>query len=78
MSGCGDESGCGKATLALALLNLLSALLALNPVLRVSDQVSEVIRAHSNRESASQTPELLFRLVGLPDERHPSRVSSSD
>jgi ABC-type glutathione transport system ATPase component len=95
------ESGCGKTTLALALLNLLPAphyrvrgsirlqnrellslsdrqlervrgaeislvfqdpMLALNPVLRVRDQVTEVIRAHGRRGDLAS----LFRLVGLP------------
>jgi len=94
------ESGCGKTTLALALLNLLPApryrvrgsvqlknhdvlsaparqlerirgaeislvfqdpLLALNPVLRVRDQVAEVMRAHGRQGSL----ESLFGLVGL-------------
>jgi ABC-type glutathione transport system ATPase component len=94
------ESGCGKTTLALALLNLLPArryrvrgsvrlrdfevlsaterqlerirgaeislifqdpLLALNPVLRVRDQVAEVMRAHGRQDSL----EALFGLVGL-------------
>jgi oligopeptide/dipeptide ABC transporter ATP-binding protein len=41
--------------------------LALNPVLRVRDQVAEVIRAHKSTKTASHTPEELFRLVGLPD-----------
>jgi ABC-type glutathione transport system ATPase component len=95
------ESGCGKTTLALALLNLLPAsryrvrgsvqlrdfevlsatekqlerirgagislvfqdpLLALNPVLRVRDQVAEVMRAHGRQRGL----EALFGLVGLP------------
>jgi ABC-type glutathione transport system ATPase component len=95
------ESGCGKTTLALALLNLLPAsryrvrgsvqlgdfevlsaserqlqrirgaqislvfqdpLLALNPVMRVRDQVAEVMRAHGCRDGL----ERLFGLVGLP------------
>ena len=95
------ESGCGKTTLALALLNLLPApryrvrgsvqlrnfqvlsatekqlqrirgaeislvfqdpLLALNPVLRVRDQVAEVMRAHGCHDGL----EALFGLVGLP------------
>ena len=95
------ESGCGKTTLALALLNLLPAsryrvrgsvqlgdfevlsaserqlqrirgaqislvfqdpLLALNPVMRVRDQVAEVMRAHGCHDGL----EPLFRLVGLP------------
>ena len=95
------ESGCGKTTLALALLNLLPAsryrvrgsvqlgdfevlsaserqlqrirgaqislvfqdpLLALNPVMRVRDQVAEVMRAHGCRHGL----ERLFGLVGLP------------
>ena len=94
------ESGCGKTTLALALLNLLPApryrvrgsvqlrdfevlsaserqlerirgaeislifqdpLLALNPVLRVRDQVREVMRAHGRQDGL----EALFGLVGL-------------
>ena len=98
------ESGCGKTTLALALLNLLPAsryrvrgsvqlggfevlsaterqlerirgaqislvfqdpLLALNPVMRVRDQVGEAIRAHGRRDGL----ESLFDLVGLPDTR---------
>jgi peptide/nickel transport system ATP-binding protein len=102
---CG-ESGCGKTTLALSLLNLLSPMryrvagsirlqgcelrslserelqrtrgaeiamvfqdpkLALNPVLRVRDQVAEVIRAHKGKKTADYTPDDLFRLVGLPD-----------
>jgi ABC-type glutathione transport system ATPase component len=95
------ECGCGKTTLALALLNLLPAsryrvrgsiqlrdfevlsasarqlerirgaeislvfqdpLLALNPVLRVRDQVAEVMRAHGRQGGL----ESLFGLVGLP------------
>jgi ABC-type dipeptide/oligopeptide/nickel transport system ATPase component len=95
------ESGCGKTTLALALLNLLPApryrvrgsvqlrdfevlsaterqlerirgaeislifqdpLLALNPVLRVRDQVAEVMRAHGRQDGLEE----LFSLVGLP------------
>lgn len=98
------ESGCGKTTLALALLNLLPAsryrvrgsvqlgdlevlsaterqldrirgaqislvfqdpLLALNPVLRVRDQVAEVMRAHGRQDGL----ESLFGLVGLPATR---------
>jgi ABC-type glutathione transport system ATPase component len=98
------ESGCGKTTLALALLNLLPAsryrvrgsvqlrgfevlsaserqlerirgaeislvfqdpLLALNPVLRVRDQVAEVMRAHGRQDGL----ERLFGLVGLPATR---------
>jgi ABC-type glutathione transport system ATPase component len=98
------ESGCGKTTLALALLNLLPApryrvrgsiqlrdfevlsaserqlerirgaeislvfqdpLLALNPVLRVRDQVAEVTRAHGRQDDL----EALFGLVGLPATR---------
>lgn len=94
------ESGCGKTTLALALLNLLppsryrthgsvrlrrrdllsmtegelervrgarismvfqDPMLALNPVLRVRDQVAEVMRAHR----AVEDLHALFRLVGL-------------
>jgi len=94
------ESGCGKTTLALALLNLLprsryrtrgsvrirhsellsmtegqlervrgaqismvfqDPMLALNPVLRVRDQVAEVIRAHRADEDLNA----LFRRVGL-------------
>jgi ABC-type glutathione transport system ATPase component len=94
------DSGCGKTTLALALLNLLPAsryrvrgsvqlrgfellsaterqlerirgaeislvfqdpLLALNPVLRVRDQVAEALRAHGRQDDI----ESLFRLVGL-------------
>src|ERR1017187_611637 len=98
------ESGCGKTTLALALLNLLPApryrvrgsvqlrdfellsasqrqlerirgaqislvfqdpLLALNPVLRVRDQVAELMRAHGRQDGL----EALFGLVGLPATR---------
>jgi ABC-type glutathione transport system ATPase component len=95
------ESGCGKTTLALALLGLLPAgpyavggsatlrgeeligrserdlqrlrgaavsmifqdpLLALNPVLRVRDQIREVARAHG----APHDPAALLDSVGLP------------
>src|ERR1051325_6245877 len=94
------ESGCGKTTLALGLLNLLPAdryrvsgsvrlrgqeliglgeremervrgaaismifqdpLLALNPVLRVQDQVREVLRAHGKTGDIAA----LFELAGL-------------
>jgi ABC-type glutathione transport system ATPase component len=101
------ESGCGKTTLALALLKLLSAdryrvrgsvriaereilgltepeletirggeislilqdpLLSLNPVMRVRDQVAEVVRAHEqvNRAAAPASPRDLLELAGLP------------
>jgi len=98
------DSGCGKTTLALALLQLLPAryttrgsvlfqgrelvglperrlesvrgagisivfqdpLLALNPVMRIRDQVREVQRAHPGREQHLDT---LFSLVGLPSTR---------
>jgi peptide/nickel transport system ATP-binding protein len=101
---CG-ESGCGKTTLALGLLNLLpparyrvagsvsvhnrelrslserelerirgaeiamvfqDPMLALNPVLRVCDQISEVIRAHPGGRQPTRTAAELFDLVGLP------------
>jgi len=102
------ESGCGKTTLALALLGLLPAdrysvrgfvglrqrdllilkerqleeirgeeislvfqepLLALNPVLRVRDQVAEVIRAHRTWtiQQCRREAEALFHVVGLPE-----------
>ena len=98
---CGD-SGCGKTTLALGLLQLLpsppyrvrgeavmggrnllalterelesvrgarigivfqDALLALNPVLRVRTQLSEILRAHG----VSRPLDQLLNLAGLPD-----------
>jgi len=102
---CGD-SGCGKTTLALGLLQLLpsppyrvrgeavmdgrnllslterelesvrgerigivfqDALLALNPVLRVRTQLSEILRAHGVNRPLDQ----LLSLAGLPD---PDRI----
>ena len=102
------ESGCGKTTLALALLGLLpdrycvrgsatlrgeewigrperdlqrlrgavvsmifqDPLLALNPVLRVRDQIREVARAHA----ITPDPSRLLETVGLPD---PARILRS-
>jgi peptide/nickel transport system ATP-binding protein len=115
------ESGCGKTTLALALLGLLpnnasvhhgtiifrgtnlltlgerelqkvrgaqislvhqEPGLALNPVLRVGDQVAEVLRAHtgmSSRQARGESKELLAQ-VGFPaksriDEAFPHQLS---
>jgi oligopeptide/dipeptide ABC transporter ATP-binding protein len=44
-------------------------MLALNPVLRVCDQIAEVIRAHERRKSLIDTVEELCSRVGLPDSR---------
>ena len=98
------ESGCGKTTLALAILNLLpqgsysvrgsirlrgqelvglrdpamervrggvismifqDPILALNPVMRIRDQVNEVVRAHDGSGDAAS----LLNLAGLPPSR---------
>jgi peptide/nickel transport system ATP-binding protein len=117
------ESGCGKTTLALALLNLLpparyrvggtvrlgdtdllaapeaelerirgaqiafifqDPLLALNPVMRVRDQVAEVLRAHrpSGAGNCRAEVEALLRLAGLPAARildaYPHQLSGGE
>lgn len=111
------ESGCGKTTLALALLNLLDPahyrisgslrfgdqdlralserqwehvrgarismvpqdpLLALNPVLRVSKQVDEVLRG---RPAGALATDEVFRLAGLPASRrnaYPHELSGGE
>jgi ABC-type dipeptide/oligopeptide/nickel transport system ATPase component len=49
------------------------SMLALNPVLRVCDQIGEVIRAHKERKASTVTEDVL-RLVGLSDSQRVYRA----
>lgn len=50
------------------------SMLAFNPVLRVCDQINEVVRAHEECKAVAATTEDLLRLVGLPDSRRVCRA----
>ena len=70
--GLAGESGCGKTTVASAVMQILqSAVNALNPVLRVGDQFVDMMRAHekiSNRRALARAGEVL-EFVGIDEKR---------